>query len=690
MSRDASGTYTAPSNSANPAVNGTIIDPDDHNDIVDDFETALSESVFTGASSGTDNSIVRADGTSGKKVQEAGVTIDDSDNVAGVNNFSLGGYIDIAEISTPANPSVNSMRIYSVDNGGATELHFVDSAGNDVNLNNLNGTVTSVDIADPAAGITSSGGPITNSGSITLALANDLAALEGLSTTGIAERTGADTWQLSTVAALLEGVGSTQGQILYRDGSAWTVLAPGSVGQLLQTGGPGADPSWATVSGAGDVTAASAFATDNVVIRADGTGKGVQLSGLSIDDSDNLTGVNNVTGADANFVTGTAGTSSNLAAWDASGDAVDAGYNIPTGGTSGQALTKASDTDHDLEWATVAAGGGVGPNIIMNGDFQISQRGTTFTAATTPANDDDTVLVDRWLLLSDGDDIVDVSQLVDVADVPAGAAGAIKMEVQTANKQFALCQVLSHHDSRKAIGCTVSLSFDVKGITGSHTVRAAVIAWDGTTDSFTTDVIGTWAGGGTDPTLATNWTYENTPSDLSATTSWQTFTIEGVSVDTSGAKNVAVLIWLDDTTISTSDGLIVSRVKLEEGSTATSFASRLKASEFQMCAAYYWQSYGEGVAPGTVTTDGAMYITSATAGAGGVNLPFTHPSIMVLTPTITVYNPTTGAVGSFRSGASNISAVASTISNTAARIVNSASTTSGSAHIAHVTCDVGF
>jgi hypothetical protein len=360
MSRDASGTYTAPSNSANPAVNGTVIDPDDHNDMVDDLETALSESVFTGGSSGTDNAVVRADGTSGKKVQEAGVTIDDSDNVAGVGNFTLGGYIDISEAATPADPAANTMRIYCADNGGTTELHFVDSAGNDVNLNNLNGTVTSVGITNPAAGITSSGGPITSSGSITLALANDLAALEALSSTGIAERTGSDTWQLTTTAALLEDVGSTQGQILYRDGSAWTVLSPGSVGQLLQTGGPGADPSWATVSGAGDVTAASAFATDNVVIRADGTGKGVQLSGLSIDDSDNLTGVNNVTGADANFVTGTAGTSANLVSWDANGDAVDAGYNIPTGGSIGQALTKASAADHDLEWATASGGGTAG------------------------------------------------------------------------------------------------------------------------------------------------------------------------------------------------------------------------------------------------------------------------------------------------------------------------------------------
>lgn len=63
------------------------------------------------------------------------------------------------------------------------------------------GTVTSVDITAPAAGITASGGPITTSGAITLALANDLAAVEGLSTNGLAARTASDTWTARSVAA---------------------------------------------------------------------------------------------------------------------------------------------------------------------------------------------------------------------------------------------------------------------------------------------------------------------------------------------------------------------------------------------------------------------------------------------------------------------------------------------------------
>jgi len=62
------------------------------------------------------------------------------------------------------------------------------------------GTVTSVGITQPAAGITQSGSPVTTSGNITLALANDLAAVEAISTTGYVKRTGAETW--STVATV--------------------------------------------------------------------------------------------------------------------------------------------------------------------------------------------------------------------------------------------------------------------------------------------------------------------------------------------------------------------------------------------------------------------------------------------------------------------------------------------------------
>lgn len=50
-------------------------------------------------------------------------------------------------------------------------------------------------------------------------------------------------------SVILDSIGGVQGDILYRDVSAWKTLAPGTAGQVLQTGGASANPSWGTASG---------------------------------------------------------------------------------------------------------------------------------------------------------------------------------------------------------------------------------------------------------------------------------------------------------------------------------------------------------------------------------------------------------------------------------------------------------
>ena len=72
--------------------------------------------------------------------------------------------------------------------------------------------VKSINLTAPSAGITVSGGPVTTSGSITLALANDLAAIEALGSSGIAVRTGLDAWTTRAIAG-------TTNQISVADGS---------------------------------------------------------------------------------------------------------------------------------------------------------------------------------------------------------------------------------------------------------------------------------------------------------------------------------------------------------------------------------------------------------------------------------------------------------------------------------------
>jgi len=95
------------------------------------------------------------------------------------------------------------------------------------------GTVTEV---DTGTGLT--GGPITTTGTISLA---DVATL-----TGLVNLTGSPAAPVPhTLTEWIDAaIGSTRGDILYRNATVWTVLAPGTAGFSLQTGGAGADPSY--------------------------------------------------------------------------------------------------------------------------------------------------------------------------------------------------------------------------------------------------------------------------------------------------------------------------------------------------------------------------------------------------------------------------------------------------------------
>lgn len=72
--------------------------------------------------------------------------------------------------------------------------------------------------------------------------------IEDVATDTVLGRTASGTGAVSALAAsdVLDMVGSTQGNILYRGASAWAALGVGTAGQVLQSGGAAANPSWAT------------------------------------------------------------------------------------------------------------------------------------------------------------------------------------------------------------------------------------------------------------------------------------------------------------------------------------------------------------------------------------------------------------------------------------------------------------
>jgi len=103
------------------------------------------------------------------------------------------------------------------------------------------GTVTSIDVSGGTTGLTTSGGPVTTLGTITIA---------------------------GTLATANGGTGGTAtptaGTIPYGTGTALAYSAAGTAGQVLTSGGAGT-PTWTTVTGTGTVTSVAQSFTGGLI-----------------------------------------------------------------------------------------------------------------------------------------------------------------------------------------------------------------------------------------------------------------------------------------------------------------------------------------------------------------------------------------------------------------------------------------
>ena len=269
-------------------------------------------------------------------------------------------------------------------------------------------------------------------------------------------------------------------------------------------------------------------------------------------------------------------------------------------------------------------------NKIINGNFAANQRAALFTASYTDGtpitNSDDTYLFDRWKLLSDGNNIVDVHSYGRTmgsrdfggnsgpAWMPTETSFAMAMDVETANTKFGQAQFIESMNCNDLRGrvCTLSWKARVRNSQTSTSIKAAVIGWFGTSDTITSDIISAWNDEGTDPTLVTNAEYLNEPFNILLNGTMQTYTIN-VSIPT-GIKNVIVFIWNDmsngDVGTTVGDFIFLSDVQLERGEfNNPRFQNETYDKTLRKCQRYYWQS-GRSVANFTVVASGV--INSAT------------------------------------------------------------------------------
>ena len=160
----------------------------------------------------------------------------------------------------------------------------------------IGGGYGSTGVTVSGAGVLQANGAITSDGAVTgatlagtisTAAQNSITSASSLATVGTIT---SGTWSgvIDGSATMTLGSDAT-GDIYYRDASGFLErLGVGSDGQVLTS--TGTLPNWESAAGGGDFSGPGS-ATDNAIIRFDGTGgKTGQNSGVTIDDSNNVTG----------------------------------------------------------------------------------------------------------------------------------------------------------------------------------------------------------------------------------------------------------------------------------------------------------------------------------------------------------------------------------------------------------------
>jgi hypothetical protein len=506
--------------------------------------------------------------------------------------------------------------LYTQRDGSAGGTLWVKTSGENTDsgwsVADLPGTVTEV---DTGTGLT--GGPITSSGTISLAAiaSHDiLANITGGSAAPIA----------NTLSATIDAaIGSTQGDILYRSSAAWTVLAPGTAGNFLATGGASADPSWAAGSGGTVTSVATGTGLTGGPITTTGTVSFAAIASLDL--------LANITGGAAAPVPNTLTAVIDAAIGAVQGDILYRGasaWSVLAPGTAGQFL-QTQGASANPAWDTV---GDIGRNLLHNSVFRIQQRGTgPFTASSA-------YTADRWLIQN----VLD-SQSVAIANILDAGRAQIGNELA----QFTLQNIFTGNSGATAFNVlgqrienvyrlsnkTVTVSF--WAVAGSGTPQLGVSINQNFGSGGSANVNGT----GQAVTLSTTWTRYSL-----------TFSIGSTSGKTVGANNFTALnFWYSS---GANNNTFAGGIGVQSGTfniwgpqlefgNLTPFEMVDFPVDWENCQRFFFSTFGNQVTPvqNAGADTGNMMWSAIFAGAGAQRSPqFLFPTEMRAAPTITFYN----------------------------------------------------
>ena len=285
---------------------------------------------------------------------------------------------------------------------------------------------------------------------------------------------------------------------------------------------------------------------------------------------------------------------------DAKGDLVAASANDTPArlavGNNGETIVADSSTSTGLRYQGNFA---AGKNRIINGDFRINQR--NFTSVTTSG----TYTFDRWMMQTNQATQTVTPQTFTAGTAPvAGYEGTNFLQIVTTNQTGGAYARVNQpiEDVRSFANQTMTVSFWVKANSGTPAIAVNAIQNFG-------------SGGSGD--------VETRSASQAITTSWARYSFT-INVPTIAGKTIGAGSYLGIAIEVSSAAFALNNntfqiwgVQAEAGSVATAFqtATGTIQGELAACQRYYEKSYDQATAPATSTFNGIYWASGSSASA---------------------------------------------------------------------------
>lgn len=276
-----------------------------------------------------------------------------------------------------------------------------------------------------------------------------------------------------------------------------------------------------------------------------------------------------------------------------------------------------------------------GANLVINGDFQIWQRGAGGSAAFTAIAGGTTLYTaDRWQCQVAG----------------GGGSGAFSQIAGATSGSYVMkVQVTAGNSSTAGMTIASSLTRDMCIGAAGNKITVSFKAYKGANYSATADALGVqlYSGTGTsDQSIFT--TYTGAALELNQTATL-TGTLTQFSYTTASALGSTVtqlaisFLYSPTGTAGADDAFYITDVQVEISPQATPFQRRSFEWELNACQAFFNKSFNYSVAPaqnaGTGTGEYSFTIFNGAGSVANCSTMIYYPNTMRSTPTTTLYNP---------------------------------------------------